>query len=56
MSIRPKKKNCLFCVTVRKNRVGRSVKKFFFCIILCMFYDDWELGGQKKLKSLDFFE
>ena len=33
--IRPKKRNCLVPVTVRKkNRVGRSVKSFFFCIII----------------------
>ena len=24
--------------------------------VLCMFYVDWELGGQKKLKGRDFFE
>ena len=24
--------------------------------VLCMFYDDWELGGQKKLWGRDFFE
>ena len=55
MLLRPKKRNCLFPVTVRKkNRVGRSVKKKFglfllakMCV-LCMFYVDWELGGQKK--------
>ena len=36
--------------------MGRSVKFFFFALffwskmcVLCMFYDDWELGGQKKL-------
>ena len=31
--IRPKKRNCLFPVKVRKNRVGRLVKNVFFCII-----------------------
>ena len=41
--IRPKKRNCLFPVTVRKkNRVGRSVK---MCV-LCMFHLDWELDGR----------
>ena len=62
--IRPKKRNCLFPVTVRKkNRVGRSVI-IFFCIIflvknvcvLCMFVVDWELGVRKKLYGRDFFE
>ena len=24
--------------------------------VLCMFYVDWELGGQKKLEGRDFFE
>ena len=24
--------------------------------VLCMFYVDWELGGQKKLLGRDFFE
>ena len=45
-----KKRNCLFPVTVRKNRVGRSLKKkkialFFWSkmCVLCMFYVDWEL-------------
>ena len=23
---------------------------------LCMFYIDWELGGQKKIKGKDLFE
>ena len=49
--IRPKKRNCSFPVRVqKKNRVGRSVKIFFFALffwskmcVLCMFYDDWEL-------------
>ena len=55
--IRPKKRNCLFPVMVRKiYRVGRSVKEKNFALffwpkmcVLCMFYVDWELGGQKKL-------
>ena len=54
-SLRPRKNSCLFPVTVRKNRVGRSVKYLFLdnilvrkCV-LCMFYVDWELEGQKKL-------
>ena len=59
-SLRPKKSNCLFPVTVReKNRAGRSVKKYFFALVfwskmsvLCMFYVDWELGRWKR----DFFE
>ena len=34
-TIRPKKRNCLFPVTVRKkNRVGRSVKIKYFIIFL----------------------
>ena len=60
---RPKKRNCLFPVTVRKkNRVGRSVKKKLFSLffwskmcVLCMFFVDWELGGRKKLSGRDFF-
>ena len=53
--VRPRKKYCLFPVTVwKKNRVGRSVIFFslFFgskMCVLCMFYVDWELGGWKKL-------
>ena len=47
----------------KKNRVGRSVKTFIFgqffwsfkMCVLCMFYVDWELGGQKKLQGRDFF-
>ena len=45
--LRPKKINCLFPVTARKNRVGRSVKRIFFALffwskmcVLCMFYVD----------------
>ena len=53
-----KKKLFVSCNGPKKNRVGRWVKKNL-CIIflvknvcfsvLCMFYDDWELGGQEKL-------
>ena len=52
------KKKMLFvsCNGLKKNRVGRSVKLIFFALffwsklwVLCMFYVDWELGGQKKL-------
>ena len=47
-SVRPKKINCLFPVTVRKkNRVGRSVIFFLISLffwskmcVLCMFYVD----------------
>ena len=43
---------------MEKNRVGRSVKNYFFhyCFghVLCMFYVDWEFGGRKKLKGRDF--
>ena len=42
MSVRPKKRNCLFPVMVRKkNRVGRLVKNFFFALFFgqkCVFY------------------
>ena len=46
--IRPKKRNCLFPVTVRKkNRVGRSVKKIlhFFFGQKCVFYACFTLIG-----------
>ena len=43
------------CNGLKKNRIGRSVKKLFFALffwskmcVLCMFYVDWELGGRKK--------
>ena len=43
---------------MKKNRVGRSVKKLFFLFlfcskkcVLCILYVDWELEGQKKLKG-----
>ena len=57
MHFRPKKINCLFPVTVRKkNKLGRLVKRFFFGLffwskmgVLCMFYVNLELAGQKKL-------
>ena len=48
-SIRPKKINCLFPVTVKKNRVGRSVKFFFFLHYFfgqkCVFYACFTLIG-----------
>ena len=42
-----KKINCLFPVTVRKNRVGRSVKKKFHCFFgqKCVFYACFTLIG-----------
>ena len=47
--VRPKKRNCLFPVTVRKkNRVGRSVKKNFFHYFFgkkCVFYACFSLIG-----------
>ena len=54
---RPKKINCLFPVTVRTKKgfeVGKK-KKFALFIwskmcVLCMFYDDWELGGPKNFR------
>ena len=62
--VRPRKKNCLFPVTVqKKNRVGRSVKKkkfnFFFrqkCVIYACFtlIGSWE--GRTKLRVRIFFE
>ena len=56
-NLRPKKRNCFVsCNGPKKNRVCRSVKKNNFALffwskmcVLCMFHDDWELGGQKKL-------
>ena len=60
--IRPRKINCLFPVTIRKKRgrlkVGKKKKWLFFwskMCVLCMFYVDWELGGQKKLEGRDSF-
>ena len=57
-SLRPKKINCLFPVTARKkNREGRSVKRFFFALFFgqkCEFYacftliESWE--GDKNFK------
>ena len=58
-----KKVVCFLYLTVRKNRVGRSVKSSFFALflwskmcVLCMFYMDWELGGWKNFRGRDFFE
>ena len=59
-SIRHKKRNCLFPVTVRKKigyRVGRSAKKFFFCIIffvknVCFMHVLHWLGVGKAEKTL----
>ena len=52
------KKKILFvsCNGLKKNRV-RLVKKFFDqkCV-LCIFYVDWELEGQKKLRGRVSFE
>ena len=51
------KKYILFvsCNGLKKIRVGRSVKLSFFALficrkmcVLCIFYVDWELGGQRK--------
>ena len=56
------KKLFVSCNGLKRNRVGRSVKIYFFALlfwskmsVLCMFYVDWELGGRKKLKGRDFF-
>ena len=44
------------CNGLKKNRVGRSVKKnifaLFFCqkCVSCMFYVDWGLGGRKNIR------
>ena len=46
--LRPKKRNCLFPVTVCKNRVGRSVKKIFLDYFFgqkCVFYACFTLIG-----------
>ena len=52
------KKKMLFvsCNGWEKNKVGRLVKKMFLhnffwskMCVSCMFYVDWEFGGQKKL-------
>ena len=57
-----KKKLFASCNGLKKNRVGRLVKKklgiFFWSkmCVSCMFFVDWELGGRKKLKGRDFFE
>ena len=54
--MRPKKNIVSFLNGLKRNRVGRSVKKNFFTLlfwskmcVLCMFYVVLELGGQKKL-------
>ena len=46
------RKNYLFLVKVRKNRVGRSVENFFdyFWGQKCVFYVDWELEGRKNFR------
>ena len=55
--MRPKKISCLFPVTAEKNRVGRSVKRFFLhyffgqkCVIYACFtlIRSWE--GDKNLR------
>ena len=42
----------------KKNRVGRSVKKYFglFFVQKYMFYVDWELEGWQNLRVDIFFE
>ena len=47
------------CNGLKKDRVGRSVKKnslFFWSkmCVLCIFYIDWELGGQKKHRVMSY--
>ena len=57
-SIRPKKRNCLFPVTVREKKgysVGRKKKNlhYFFCqkcVFYACFFIDWESGGQKNFR------
>ena len=54
--IRPKKRNCLFPVTVRKNRVGRSVKIFFFALLffvknVCFMHVLLQLGVGREEKN-----
>ena len=52
------------CNSLKRNRVGRSVKNLFLhysfflskMCILCMVYVDWYLGGRKKLEGRDFYE
>ena len=50
---RHNKRNCLFTVMVRKNRVGSCVKEWTISFVknVCFMhiYVDWELGGRKKL-------
>ena len=49
--VRTKKRNCLFPVTVRKNRVGRLVKSLFFHYFFgqkCVFYACFTLIGSLK--------
>ena len=48
-SLRPKKNNCLFPVTVQKNRVDRLVKKIslnYFFAQKCVFYACFTLIGR----------
>ena len=49
--LRPRILFVCFLLLYEKNRVGTSVILLFFCIILvlCMFYVDLKLEGQKKL-------
>ena len=54
---RPRKKILfVFCNGPKKNRVDMLVKNYFglfFCskiCVLCMFYVDWELEGQKPFR------
>ena len=48
------------CNVPERNRVGRSVKKELIIFgskmcVLCMFYDDLELGGRKNFRLGIFF-
>ena len=49
--VRPRKKDCLFPVTVQKKRVGRSESFFFFLIFFvqkCVFYACFLMIGSQE--------
>ena len=61
-SLRPRKNSCLFPVTVRKNRVGRSVKYLFLDNIFvqkCLYYACFMLigswRGRKNFRVGNFY-
>ena len=58
LRVRPKKRDCLFPVTVRKNRVGRSVKKKFYYFFgqKCLIYACFALIGSRKYLKLKKLE